>query len=233
VDCHSRRFRARYVYSCRQIFFCSKSSCQSNASAHCSKLQACRCELLHLRHSMAISLLLTSACATRSGRLCTRTPLTLFNAQVRNNSTTAAVTMILLMATTAAVNSTRAKLVTTKPLQRLSKKKMRSTFENCYRNKECDSYPLSTSIPEYWRNQFANQTVRILRPLVQGYCGAPASSCSSEASLSVSGAAKPKHRSRLSPTHLRQETIICRNFHLFDGEKSFINATLAFWKGVS
>jgi hypothetical protein len=91
------------------------------------------------------------------------------------------------------------------------------------------------SAAEYWRRfigtQFSNNTTThltpaILKPLIQGYCGGTASSSASESAFSVAGAVKSKTRSRLSPEHLRMETLICRNLDLFESSKELVCETI-------
>jgi hypothetical protein len=65
-------------------------------------------------------------------------------------------------------------------------------------------------------------SLKVLKPLILGYCGASGTSCSSESSLSVAGAVKSRHRARLSSSHLRMETLVARNQHLFTSKQDLI-----------
>jgi hypothetical protein len=84
----------------------------------------------------------------------------------------------------------------------------------------------SCTVAKFWSANISGKPrhhfLSVLKPVIIGYCGAVATSTSSESAFSVAGAVKSKHHSSLSSQHLRMETIISRNLHLFDSEEDFI-----------
>jgi hAT family C-terminal dimerisation region len=71
---------------------------------------------------------------------------------------------------------------------------------------------------EFWREASTWKTFEFAQPLlpaIRALLGTPATSASSESLFSIAGAANTQHRTRLTPAHLRMETLILRNLHLF------------------